>query len=176
VDTTGQFLPGVPGYSVRDVSLVHEVQAIHLAFDDAVTPQSGTFTLTWGGLTSGPIPYAATASRMAFELQALTGSFLVGVSPVLVTRDAADNGCVGGTYPGAPGTFPPLSPGVLVLPQTDTLGTNPPTPVPQPLFVSLPTTIVSYVSLLPLIPPPPRPHPSLSPSQLPSSATCHSYH
>jgi hypothetical protein len=94
VDTTGTFLPGVPGYSVRDVSLVHEVQAIHLAFDDNTTPQSGTFTLTWGGLTTPVIPITATASRVAFELQAITGSFLVGVDPILVSRESAENGYV----------------------------------------------------------------------------------
>lgn len=87
--------------------LLAKVQSIFLTSDQALTlkaggvnavqsltstgtPAGGTFTRTFGGQTTAPIPYNATAAQVQAALQALS---TIGVGGVIAT---------GGPFPGAP--------------------------------------------------------------------------
>jgi hypothetical protein len=67
------------------------VQKIRTRFK-SIDARGGTFTLTWGGQTTGDLPWDCHKDTMASSLQLITGGGRVGINPIEVEREPKGNG------------------------------------------------------------------------------------
>ncbi|CAK4149084.1 unnamed protein product [Aphanomyces euteiches] len=72
----------------RNIKRLFEVQEVLSTFRSAAS-QGGTFTLSFGGFTTNPLPAACTAAQMTTELVAVTGNMNTEGTPIVVSRTVA---------------------------------------------------------------------------------------
>jgi hypothetical protein len=78
-------------YKSDSIRLRDEVQHVVASFD-STTGRGGTFTLSWGGKTTGPLLWNIAANVMAAELRTITTFNAVHYNPIHVTRSTFGNG------------------------------------------------------------------------------------
>ena len=94
VDNSVKFEPTSYYYQSMPLSIVPEVQEIVVAFrsGDDVKTRDGTFTITFGGKVTAPIPYNISASDLEVTLNVLIGTRIVAIAPITVTRQVYNRG------------------------------------------------------------------------------------
>ena len=88
-DTNPSF--GSPAFGAYESSAEPEVQKIRTKFK-SIDARGGTFTLTWGGQTTGDLAWDCHKDTMASSLQLITGGGRVGINPIEVEREPKGNG------------------------------------------------------------------------------------
>eukprot|EP00937_MAST-01D_sp_MAST-1D-sp2_P000055 g55.t1 len=97
-DASDQFDMNSPHYGEMFSALAYEVQDIIVSFrssDDVTAPlkaRGGTFTLTWGGLTTDPLSFDIEETALAVQIQTITGTTVVGQNPIQVVKSAYERG------------------------------------------------------------------------------------
>ncbi|RHY35451.1 hypothetical protein DYB32_000104 [Aphanomyces invadans] len=86
-DASSEFDSTGPDFHYQIVEQKFEVQEVFSNFRSAVG-QGGTFTLSFGGFTTNPLPVACTAAQMTAELTSITGNVKTDGTPIKVMRNA----------------------------------------------------------------------------------------
>jgi hypothetical protein len=87
-DSSSAFETSSVNYGSDEISIAQEVQEISLYFrgGDAVTQRGGTFTMSWGGQTSGDLSWDISATNLEDEIAILTGVSGIAGSPIKVNK------------------------------------------------------------------------------------------
>ena len=78
-------------YRFSDIEVRSEVQKVVTSFQ-STTGRNGTFTLSWGGLSTPNLAWDVSAEAMASALRVVTGGYNKGSNPIVVSRTGLGNG------------------------------------------------------------------------------------